>query len=210
MIDRFGSVKAALAVVRRVTGDETWQAARAAATDDLTIYLALASFGGRPRFTRLPSDAQLDVKAFYGSYKEACAAAEALLFHAGDQDAVRRACQEAPVGKLTREALYVHRSALERLSPLLRVYEGAGARSRGPSRAPRLSRSTMPSRRCRIWCTRTSIGIPTRPSRPRCEPICGACTSRSGIFAATTTLPFCTARRRWCRWTIAGAIPSRG
>jgi len=124
--DRFGSVKAAIAVIRRVTGDETWQAARAAATDDLIVYLALAAFGGRPRFTGLPLDIQFDVKAFFGSYKEACAAADAVLFRAGDQAAITRACQQSKVGKLTRGALYVHLSALDRLDPLLRVYEGCG------------------------------------------------------------------------------------
>src|SRR5947209_10904709 len=66
---RFGSIKPALAVVRRVTGDEAWQAARAAATDDLIVYLALAAFGGLPKFTGLPLDVQHDVQAFFGSYK---------------------------------------------------------------------------------------------------------------------------------------------
>jgi DNA phosphorothioation-associated putative methyltransferase len=90
------------------------------------VYLALAAFDGRPKFTGLPLDVQYDVKAFFGSYKEACAAADAVLFRAGDQAAINRACQQSQVGKLTRQALYVHASALDRLSPLLRVYEGCG------------------------------------------------------------------------------------
>ncbi|MCC6630154.1 MAG: DNA phosphorothioation-associated putative methyltransferase [Chloroflexi bacterium] len=122
--EQFGSVRAALAVVRRVTGDVSWRAAQLAATEDLTVYLALAAFGGRPRFTGLPLDIQVDVKTFFGSYKEACAAADALLFSAGDQSAIDKACRESTVGKLTPEALYVHVAALPRLSPLLRVYEG--------------------------------------------------------------------------------------
>jgi DNA phosphorothioation-associated putative methyltransferase len=122
--DRFGSIKAALALVRRVTGDESWHAAQAAAIDDLLIYLALAAFGGRPKFTGLPSDVQIDVRTFFGSYKEACSAADDLLFGVGDQAAIDRACHSAVIGKLTPEALYVHTSALPRLSALLRVYEG--------------------------------------------------------------------------------------
>lgn len=122
--DQFGSVRAALAVVRRVTGDASWRAAQRAATQDLTVYLALAAFGGRPKFTGLPEDIQVDVKAFFGSYKEACAAADALLFHAGDQSAIDKACRESVIGKLTPEALYVHVTALPQLDPLLRVYEG--------------------------------------------------------------------------------------
>ncbi|MCP4548491.1 MAG: hypothetical protein GY835_18705 [bacterium] len=36
----------------------------------------------------------------------------------------RAACREAPVGKHTPTALYVHQSALTRLPPALRIYEG--------------------------------------------------------------------------------------
>jgi DNA phosphorothioation-associated putative methyltransferase len=122
--EQFGSVKAALAVVRRVTGDASWSVAQQAAIEDLTVYLALAAFGGRPKFTGLPADIQVDIRAFFGSYKEACAAADALLFRVGDQTAVERACCESMIGKLTPEALYVHVTALPRLVPLLRVYQG--------------------------------------------------------------------------------------
>jgi DNA phosphorothioation-associated putative methyltransferase len=52
--------------------------------------------------------------------------ADALLFETGNQSAIDRACREAAVGKLTPEALYVHVTALPRLKPILRVYEGCG------------------------------------------------------------------------------------
>jgi len=123
IVQRFGGLRRALALLRRVTGDDAWGAAQAASTNDLAVYLALAAFGGRPTFTALPPDTQLDVQAFFGSYKAACERADALLFGDGNHEAIDRACREAPVGKLTPEALYVHVSALPRLSPLLRVYE---------------------------------------------------------------------------------------
>jgi DNA phosphorothioation-associated putative methyltransferase len=44
----------------------------------------------------------------------------------GDAQAIGQACQRSPVGKLLPDALYVHRSALESLEPLLRIYEGCG------------------------------------------------------------------------------------
>ena len=113
-------------MVRRVTGDESWQSARVRAAEDLTVYLALAAFRGRPKFTQLPLDIQTDIKAFFGSYREACSAADVLLFSVGNQAAIDKACRESTVGKLTHEALYVHISTLPRLSPLLRVYEGCG------------------------------------------------------------------------------------
>jgi DNA phosphorothioation-associated putative methyltransferase len=122
--ERFRTVKAALSIVRRVAGDETWHTARALATDDLTVYLALAAFGGRPKYGGLPPDVQLDVKAFFGSYKEACEVADAQLYRAGNRIDLDQACQESLVGKLTPAALYVHIGALDRLAPLLRIYEG--------------------------------------------------------------------------------------
>ena len=124
--ERFGSIKAALALVRRVTWDEAWRAAEVSAAKDLTVFLALASFRGRPKFKDLPPDIKSDVKAFFGSYKDASSSADKLLFEAGNQIAVDQACRESVIGKLTHEALYVHVSALAHLAPLLRVYEGCG------------------------------------------------------------------------------------
>src|SRR6185312_17361123 len=49
-----------------------------------------------------------------------------LLFRAGDADAIDAACKGSSIGKLLPNALYVHRSALDSLEPLLRVYEGCG------------------------------------------------------------------------------------
>ena len=40
--------------------------------------------------------------------------------------AIDEACQRSPVGKLLPDDLYVHRSALDTLEPLLRIYEGCG------------------------------------------------------------------------------------
>lgn len=64
--------------------------------------------------------------AFFGSYKQACADADDLLFRAGDTGGVDEACRESRVGKLLPNALYVHNTALTSLDPLLRVYEGCG------------------------------------------------------------------------------------
>src|SRR5262249_11931378 len=46
------------------------------------------------------------------------------LFKAGDRESIDRACQQSSIGKCTRDALYVHTTALAHLVPLLRVYEG--------------------------------------------------------------------------------------
>lgn len=120
----FGSVKRAFSVIRRVTGNERWAEIIRERQQDLSLYLALARFNGRPQLSALPRDLQLDVKAFYSSYKSACAAADALLFSIGQPGTIEQACQESSIGKLTPTALYVHVSALGSLSPTLRVYEG--------------------------------------------------------------------------------------
>ena len=100
-----GSVQRAFAVLRRVVGNEHWQAVAEARSRDLLVYLALANFGGRPTFAQLPSEIQYDIKDFFGSYKAATAQADRLLFAAGHGEAVDASCRAAIVGKLTPEAL---------------------------------------------------------------------------------------------------------
>ena len=127
----FGSVARAFSLLRRATGADRWDRVRQERRADLLVYLALAAFPKRPRFGALPEATRHDVRAFCGSYKAGCAEADALLFSAGDQDAVDRACRDAGVGKLLPDALYVHHTAVEHLPPVLRVYEGCGRQLAG-------------------------------------------------------------------------------
>jgi DNA phosphorothioation-associated putative methyltransferase len=122
--NEFGSINRAFALVRRVTGDEGWTAVTVRKTEDLLVYLALGRFQRRPPLGKLPIGLQRDIRALFGSYTKACENADDLLFRAGDPDAVSRACGDSEIGKILPDALYLHRSALEFLSPLLRVYEG--------------------------------------------------------------------------------------
>lgn len=119
-----GSVARAWQVVRHVTDDADWEQVRARRTDELRVYLALARLRRRPRFSALPDVLQHDVKALFGSYKAACADADALLRGAGDLVAIRATAHAAPVGKRTATDLYLHEEALDTLPPLLQVYEG--------------------------------------------------------------------------------------
>jgi len=72
----------------------------------------------------LPTGLQRDIRASFGSYATGRRRADDRLFRAGDADAVDDAGRRSAVGKLLPNALYVHRTALESLDPLLRVYEG--------------------------------------------------------------------------------------
>ena len=121
---RIGSLRRAFGVIERVTGVEDWHRVREERAQELLIYLGLVRFSGRPKASDLPLDLKLDVKAFFGTYKRACQQADALLFSAGDPSAIGAACKQSPVGKATPPALYIHVSALGRLPPVLRVYEG--------------------------------------------------------------------------------------
>ena len=127
----FGSVARAFALLRRVTGVDRWDRIRKERRADVLVYLALAAFSRRPRFGALPDELRHDIRAFFGSYKSGCTEADMLLFSAGDQDAVERACRAANVGKQLPDALYVHHTAVEHLPPLLRVYEGCGRQLAG-------------------------------------------------------------------------------
>jgi DNA phosphorothioation-associated putative methyltransferase len=122
----FGSLKRAFALLRRVTGGDEWDVIRHRRKEDLLVYLALARFRKRPPIGRLPRTLQRDMRAFFGAYTKACRQADDLLFRAGNAAAIDEACQRSPVGKQLPDDLYVHRSALDSLEPLLRIYEGCG------------------------------------------------------------------------------------
>jgi len=122
--EKIGSIQRAFSVIRRVTGAEQWEIIRQERSQDLLVYIALSRFGGRPRFSDLPIDLQLDIRAFFSAYRHACELADDLLFSAGKPEVVRQACAKSPIGKRTPEALYIHASALPFLSPVLRIYEG--------------------------------------------------------------------------------------
>jgi DNA phosphorothioation-associated putative methyltransferase len=126
IIARFGSLKWAFAYILRETGPEQWETASRQRREDLLVYLALARFRKRPPLSHLPPTLQRDMRTFFGNYARACKEADELLFRAGDAVAIDEACGRSRVGKLLPDSLYVHRSALDYLEPLLRVYEGCG------------------------------------------------------------------------------------
>jgi len=103
IISRLGSLKRAFALVRRVTGEDTWDAIRRRRTEDLVVFLALARFRKRPKLSGYPGTMQRDFRAFFGTYAKACKQADTLLFRAGDAAAIDEACQRSPVGEAVAE-----------------------------------------------------------------------------------------------------------
>ncbi|MBN4927160.1 DNA phosphorothioation-associated putative methyltransferase [Hoyosella rhizosphaerae] len=120
----FGSVGRAQKLIYAVTGDDYWEQVRIQRRAELLVYIAMSRFGRRPRFSQLARTLQTDVKVHFGTYKDACIQGDRMLVATGDPMLVFVSARSSKVGKQTPSALYVHRSALGELPPLLRVYEG--------------------------------------------------------------------------------------
>jgi DNA phosphorothioation-associated putative methyltransferase len=126
MISAFGSVSRAFRVLCTATGRHDWSAEAARARDNLLVYIALSSFGGRPNMGRLPADLQRDIRQLFGSYRKATADADQLLFSLRSHHEISRAAATLTVGKILPDAIYFHATAIPTLPPLLRVYLGCG------------------------------------------------------------------------------------
>lgn len=121
---QFGSLARAFSIIATVTGSQHWEQLRKRNAAELLVYLALARFDGRPKYSHLPPSLQHDVRDFFRSYKNGCAAADKLLLTAGNHDTVDLATCTSPVGKQTPTALYIHTDARHHLPPVLRVLDG--------------------------------------------------------------------------------------
>jgi DNA phosphorothioation-associated putative methyltransferase len=127
----FGSLKRAFQIILTATDEADWDAIAYQRSLDLEVYLALAQFGQGRNLRKLSVAMRSDIKAFFGSYDEACEVADRLLFKIGEPGVIKQACQKSKIGKLLPAALYVHISALTELDPKLRLYEGCASRNIG-------------------------------------------------------------------------------
>ena len=125
----FTSIRSAFKVILRATDEAEWDAIAYRRSLDIQVYLALVQFREeRPRFSQLPEELRYDIKAFFGSYRDACEVADQKLFSLGVDNIVKLACQKSKIGKFTPSALYVHINSLSELEPQLRIYEGCASR----------------------------------------------------------------------------------
>jgi DNA phosphorothioation-associated putative methyltransferase len=131
ILSEFRSFARAFAVIRRATDEGEWDKIIERRRQDMLAYIALSRFGKRPKFTDLPPVIQLDIKAFFGKYTNACETADALLFSLGQPNVIAMACRTSRIGKFVGNALYVHVSALDALDTMLRLYEGCASRAFG-------------------------------------------------------------------------------
>ena len=127
--EEFRSYQRAFKVILQATSHQEWEAIAEQRRQDLLVYLALGKFSGRPTIRKLAPDIKADVKALFGSYKQACTIADLLLVNVGDLTKIANLCQSSNIGKQLNGAIAVHISALEKLPPLLRLYEGCASRN---------------------------------------------------------------------------------
>ena len=127
--EEFRSYQRAFKVILQATSHQEWEAIAEQRRQDLLIYLALGKFSGRPTIRKLAPDIKADVKALFGSYKQACTIADLLLVNVGDMTKIAHLCKSSNIGKQLNGAIAVHISALEKLPPLLRLYEGCASRN---------------------------------------------------------------------------------
>ena len=119
-----GSLPRAYRALQSVSEHGAWDRVRAERTQDLLVFVALSRFDGRPKFSELPLALQYDIKAFFGTYTAACAAADEHLFSLGRPEGLEEACGTSPIGKVMPRALYVHVDSVAELPMSLRLYEG--------------------------------------------------------------------------------------
>jgi DNA phosphorothioation-associated putative methyltransferase len=129
--NEFGYLKRAFKVILTATDEAEWDAIAYQRSLDLQVYLALAQFGQQRSVRKLPPTIKADIKAFFGSYEEACEVADRMLFKIGEPGYIKTICQKSKLGKLLPNALYVHTSTLNEIDPHLRLYEGCASRNIG-------------------------------------------------------------------------------
>lgn len=131
LLMEFGSFRRAFKVILQATDEAEWDAIAYRRSLDILVYLALTHFTERPEHKQLAPEMRHDIKAFFGTYEEACEVADKMLFSLGKPEVIQSICQKSKIGKKLPSALYVHVSALEALDPLLRIYEGCASRTIG-------------------------------------------------------------------------------
>lgn len=122
--EAMGGVGRGQRLIRRVTDDDYWDQVTSQRRAELLIYVALSRFGRRPKFSQVDRTLALDLHTLFGTYQEACIQADRLLLACGDQAMLYVNARSSKIGKQTPSALYVHRSAMAEIPPVLQVYEG--------------------------------------------------------------------------------------
>lgn len=121
---KVGSPKSALRIFVQKGGGEEVRRAAENRKRDLLVYVALANLRKRVPFGHLSQGLRFDIREFFGNYTEALQKGMELLYAAGDTGEIVLACEGLKLGWQDEQALYIHRSVLDELPPVLRAYVG--------------------------------------------------------------------------------------
>jgi DNA phosphorothioation-associated putative methyltransferase len=122
--EKIGSPKQALRMFIQKGGAEDMRQAVENRKRDLLVYVALANLRKRVPFGHLSQALRWDIREFFGNYTRALEKGIELLYAAGDTGEIELACEDLKLGWQDEQALYLHRSLLPELPPVLRAYVG--------------------------------------------------------------------------------------
>lgn len=144
-----GSLPKALQLFIDRFGEPTFAAARQRRKEDLLVFVAAAQLRRKIPFNHLSDRLQRDLRSFFGSYANAEEKARELMFAAGDEDELELAIQGIGFGHLDEKEGHftIHRSLLDELPAIFRVYVECGARLYGDPRAADLIKIHLHSRK---------------------------------------------------------------
>ncbi len=122
--EKIGSPKQALRMFIQKGGADDVKLAAENRHRDLLVYVALANLRKKVPFGHLSQSLRWDIREFFGNYTRALEKGVELLYAAGDEGEIELACEDLKIGWQDEQALYLHRSLLDRLPPVLRAYVG--------------------------------------------------------------------------------------
>ena len=122
--EKVGTPKAAKKFFIERFGEETLKKAFEVRRNDLLVYLALSNFKRKIPFKHLSSQLQTDIKTFLGSYKKGLEESKTMLFSISNPDFITDLCNETQFGYFDHKALYIHKSLMNDLHPVLQIYVG--------------------------------------------------------------------------------------
>jgi DNA phosphorothioation-associated putative methyltransferase len=122
-----GSPNRALRLFVKRGGGELLKQSTEARRNDLLVYMAQLNLRKRLPAKHLSRSLRLDIRTFFSSHKGALAEGLELLYAAGDPGEIEGACEGLAAGRQDEQALYVHRTLVDHLPPVLRAYVGCAS-----------------------------------------------------------------------------------
>ncbi|MDE1318076.1 DNA phosphorothioation-associated putative methyltransferase [Vibrio aestuarianus] len=131
-----GSHKKTFTLLGDMFDTQAFKQAERRRKEDLLLYFSIGLFEKRKPYTQQPENLKRDIKALFGDYNTAINLATELLFAIADKPLIQAQCEKAhqllPASVLNPDhSLIFHKSWLDELPLLLRVYVGAGLQMYG-------------------------------------------------------------------------------